>query len=255
MHELHERDSVSISKTAIVETEAIGPGTKIGDFSVVRADVRLGNDVVIHPYVVIESGVVLGDGVEVFPGAYIGKEPKGAGALARLPEFKREVTIGANCSIGPNAVIYYDVFIGDNSLVGDSTSIREQCVVGKKSVVGMHVSVGYDVKIGDNVKIMEHTHMVGKSLVEDNVFIGPNVGMANDRFIGTKGYGDEHIQGVTIRQGALISVGAILLPGVEVGEQAIVAAGAVIGKDVPAHRMAVGFAARAFDKQMWCESE
>ncbi len=239
-----------ISETAVVETDAIGSGTRIGDFAVIRAGVRLGEGVIVHPHAVIEPGTVIGDGVEVFPGAYIGKEPKGAGALAQLPEFERRVTIGDNCSIGPNAVIYYDVLIGGNSLVGDSTSIRERCVVGERSVVGMHVSVGYDVAIGAGVKIMEHTHMVGKSLVEDGVFIGPNVGMANDRFMGAQGFDEDNIQGVTIRQEASISVGAILLPGVEIGEQAVVAAGAVISRDVPAHKMAAGFAARTLDKRV-----
>lgn len=250
MREFYERDDILISKTAVVETDDIGSGTRIGDFAVVRTDVRLGDGVVIHPHVVIESGVAIGDGVEIFPGAYVGKEPKGSGAVARLPEFERKVTIGANCSIGPNAVIYYDVLIGDNSLIGDGAVIRERCTVGERSVVGMHTMVDYDVKIGDGVKVMEHTNVVGRSLVEDDVFVGPNVSMANDRFIGTRGFEEEHIRGVTLRKGALISVGAILLPAVEVGEQAVVAAGAVVSKDVPAHKMAVGFAARALDKRL-----
>src|SRR5215212_8365492 len=101
-----------ISKTAVIETGAIGSGTRIGDFTIVHAGVRLGERVIVHPHVVIEAGVVVGDGVEIFPFAYLGREPKGAGAMARQPEFEKTIRIGANCSIGPNAVIYYDVSIG-----------------------------------------------------------------------------------------------------------------------------------------------
>ena len=74
-----------ISARAVVETEAIAAAVTIAEFAVVRPDVTIGNRVVIHPHVVIESGVKVGDNVEIFPGAYIGKAPKGAGALSRAP--------------------------------------------------------------------------------------------------------------------------------------------------------------------------
>src|SRR5438105_3182519 len=106
-----------VYESAIVQTHDIGENVKIGEFSVIRDGVRLGNNVIIHPHVVIESGVILGDEVEVFPGAYIGKEPKGAGALARPLTFNRYVKIEGHTSIGPNVVIYYDVEIGEHSLI------------------------------------------------------------------------------------------------------------------------------------------
>src|SRR5688500_4890954 len=116
-----------ISKHAVVDTNDIGRDVSIGEFAVVRAGVKLGDRVVIHPHAVIEPGVELGEGVEVFPGAYVGKEPKGAGALTRKPVFERVVRIGAGTSIGPGAIVYYDVEIGENSLIGDAASVREKC--------------------------------------------------------------------------------------------------------------------------------
>jgi len=94
-----------ISKLAVVETDRIGSNVTIGEFSVVRKGVQLGDDVVIHPHVVIESDVTIGKGTEIFPGTYIGKEPKGAGATSRNLVFVRQVNIAANACIGPNAVI------------------------------------------------------------------------------------------------------------------------------------------------------
>jgi acetyltransferase-like isoleucine patch superfamily enzyme len=239
-----EEGETMISKTAVVESTDIGSGTKIGDFAVVGPGVRLGDGVIVHPHVVIEPGVMIGDGVEVFPGAYIGKEPKGAGATARKPEFQRGVVIKANCSVGSNAVIYQDVRIGENTLIGDGAVIREQGVVGARCIVGMHVTVGYSVTIQNGVKIMDHTHVVGKSLLEDGVFVAMNVGMANDRFIGRRGYEEEQIQGATIRKGAMVGVGANLLPGIEIGENAVVAAGAVVTRDVSASETVAGVPAR-----------
>ena len=46
--------------------------------------------------------------------------------------------------------------------------------------------------------------------------------------------------GVTLRRGCRIGGGAVLLPGVEVGEEALVAAGAVVTRDVPARAVVMG---------------
>lgn len=239
---------MKISPAAIVETDDVGEGVSIGDFAVVRAGARLGDGVVIHPHVVIEAGVVIGSGTEIFPGAYLGREPKGAGATARQPEFEKTVTIGAGCSIGANAVIYYEVSVGDSTLIGDGASVREKCAVGSGCVIGMHVTVDYAVGISDGVKVMDNTHVVGKSLLEEGVFIAPNVGMANDPFMGSQGFRDEFIRGITLRRGAMVGVGANLLSGVEVGEEAVVAAGSLVDRDVPARKMAFGVPAKHYGK-------
>jgi acetyltransferase-like isoleucine patch superfamily enzyme len=50
---------------------------------------------------------------------------------------------------------------------------------------------------------------------------------------------------VRVSDGAWLCVGAILLPGVTVGENAVVGAGAVVTRDVPANTLVVGSPARA----------
>ncbi len=105
-----------ISPLAVVQTETMGTDVSIAEFAVIRPRVLLGSQVIIHTHVVIETGAEIGDGVEIFPGAYIGKEPNGAGATARIPEFERKIVIGANSSIGPHAVVFEDVRIGSNTL-------------------------------------------------------------------------------------------------------------------------------------------
>ena len=52
------------------------------------------------------------------------------------------------------------------------------------------------------------------------------------------------MKGPTIRRGARIGGGAILCPGVEIGEEAFVGAGAVVTKDVPPRKLVVGSPAR-----------
>lgn len=238
----------TISPYAVVQTQRIGANVRIAEFTVIRPDVTLGDNVVIHPHVVIESGVILGDGVEVFPGAYIGKEPKGAGALARKPDFEKHVVIGANSSIGPNSVIFYDVEIGENTLLGDGASIREKCRIGSKCVIGRYVAINYNATVGDRTKIMDLTNVTGNCRIGSDVFISMMVSMANDNAIGRMGYDEPRVQGPVIEDGAAVGVGATLLPGVRIGKNALVGAGSVVTKDVDADTLVMGIPARIVKK-------
>jgi len=232
-----------ISQWAVVESTELGENVEVAEFAIIRRGVGIGNNVIIHPHVVIESGVTIGDSVEIFPGAYIGKEPKSAGALAHEPSFRRYVTIGAHSSIGPNAVIYYDVEIGDHSLIGEGASIREQGRIGSRCVVSRNVTLNYNVVVGDRTKIMDLTHVTGNCRIANDVFISANVVMTNDNALGEEGYQD-HVVGPTIEEGAMIGAGANLLPGIVIGCRAIVGAGAVVTRDVEAWCVVMGIPAR-----------
>lgn len=233
-----------INKLATVTTDHIGAGTRIAPFAVISNDVRIGQNCIIHPHVVIENGVVIGDFVEVFPGAYLGKEPKGAGATARVPEFDRGITIGNHCSIGPHATIYQDVHIGHNVLVGDSASLREKITIGDYCIISRGVTINYNVRIGDRTKIMDLTHITGNCEIGDDVFISVLVATTNDRAIGSLGYDPGRVIGPQIGNRVAIGAGANILPGVVIGDDAVVGAAAVVNKDVPAAKLVVGNPAR-----------
>lgn len=233
-----------ISKLAVVETEQIGDHVKIGEFCVIRNGVTIGNNVVIHPNVIIESGVSIGDDVEIFPGSYIGKKPTGAGATARLIEYTSKVIIGDHCAIGPNAVIYYDVAIANNTLLGDGASLREQVRVGHHCLIGRYVTVNYNTKIGNHTRIMDLTHITGNCEIGDNVFISVLVATTNDNLVVDREYQEEKIKGPRIRNEVTIGAGACLLPGVTVDQGAFVAANAVVVRDIQKYDVVMGIPAK-----------
>lgn len=241
-----------ISPTAVVKTREIGNNVTIGEFAVIRDGVEIGDNVVIHPHVVIEPGVTIGNNVEIFPGAYLGKIPKGAGALTRPPVYKPTITIGPDCSIGPHVILFYDVELADKVLLGDGASIREGTRVGSRSVIGRYVTVNYNTEIGNGVKVQDHSWLAGEMTIEDNVFISGGVGTSNDNAIGRNGYDADNIVGPYLAEGSAVGVGANLLPGVRIGKNAIVGAGSVVAKDVPDNAVAHGVPA---DVRRWLSEE
>ena len=82
--------------------------------------------------------------------------------------------------------------------------------------------------------------MTAYSELEDDVFIAPGVVTTNDNFMGRTEARLALMRGPTIRRGARIGGGAVLLPGIEIGEEAFVGAGAVVLADVPARAVVVG---------------
>lgn len=240
---------MAVSKLAVIETDDIGSNVSVGEFAIVRKHVRLGDNVIIHPHVIVNGGADIAAGVEVFPYTLIGKEPKGAGATARTPSFTRTVTIGCNSSIGPGAIIFYNVEVGENTLLGDGASIREQCVIGSRCLISRYVTINYNTRVGDRTKIMDLTHITGNCIIGEDVFVSTGVFTVNDNRIGAAGY-QEDIQGPTIEDGAMIGAGAVLLPGVRIGRGAIVGAGAVVTRDVAPATAVMGIPARIRDRSV-----
>jgi UDP-2-acetamido-3-amino-2,3-dideoxy-glucuronate N-acetyltransferase len=105
------------------------------------------------------------------------------------------------------------------------------------------VSVDFDVRVGARVRMQTGAYVTARSVVEDDVFIAPGALLTNDPTAGRRPEGME-LRGATLRRGCRIGAGAVLLPGVEVGEEAFVAAGAVVTTDVPPGALVMGVPAR-----------
>ncbi len=194
----------------------------------------------VHPPAVVAPGTVLGAGCVIEAHAVLGKRPRLAGrATPELPP----LVLGAGVTVCAGAVVYAGTTIGDGAIVGDQAQVRERTTIGARSVVGRAAGIDNDVTIGARVSIQSQVYVTAFSLVEDDVFLGPCAMTTNDDTMARHG-ADHALRGATLRRACRIGGGAVLVPGVEVGEEAFVAAGAVVTRDVPAHTRVAGVPAR-----------
>jgi acetyltransferase-like isoleucine patch superfamily enzyme len=199
----------------------------------------------IHPTATVHPGTVLGEGVKVLENAVVGKQP----SLSPRSTAARRGTlgpteIGAGTIVSTGAIVFAGSRIGDRVIVGDQSCIRERVTIGDDVVVGRGSLVENDTTIGAGTLIQADAYITAHSTLEEHVFIAPCVVTTNDNFMGRTERRHELMRGPTIRRGARVGGGAILCPGVEIGEEAFVGAGAVVTKDVPPRVMVVGNPAR-----------
>jgi acetyltransferase-like isoleucine patch superfamily enzyme len=193
---------------------------------------------------VVYPGTVIGEGCKILDYAVVGKQP----TLSPRSTAKREklppLVLGPGTVVSTGAVVFAGTTVGERVIVGDQACVRERCKIGDDVVIGRGSLVENDTSVGALTKIQAHAYITAYSLLEDNVFVAPCVITTNDNFMGRTEKRHDQIKGPTIRRGARIGGGAVLLPGIEIGEEAFVGAGAVVIKNVPPRALVVGNPAR-----------
>lgn len=104
---------------------------------------------------------------------------------------------------------------------------------------GRHVHFGRHIYVNFHLTLVDDTHIY----VGDDTMIGPNVTLASAGHPIHPALRERQYQynlPVRIGRNCWIGAGAVLLPGVSVGDDTVIGAGSVVTKDIPAGVVAVG---------------
>jgi acetyltransferase-like isoleucine patch superfamily enzyme len=219
-----------------VKADPRAPGLLLGE------RVRVGEGVSFGGHVVIHAGTMLGEGCTIEDHAVLGKRPRLAAGSAAAGDVG-DLHLGARVTVCAGAVVFAGARIGEGAIIGDQAYVRERSQIGPGSVVGRGSVIDNDVHVGARVKVQTGVYLTAFSLVEDDVFVGPGVVSTNDDSMARHGP-ETPLRGAVLRRACRVGGGAVLTPGVTVGEEAFVAAGAVVTHDVPARAVVMGVPAR-----------
>ena len=154
------------------------------------------------------------------------------------------VSIGDGATIGGNVVIHAGVTIGAGARIGDHAQIRDGAEIGAAATIGSLSSVDPGVTVGERASVQARCYLSAGTVLEQDVFVGPGVTMANDNTMARHGP-ELELQGPLLRRACRVGAGVVLCPAIEVGEEAFVAAGAVVVADVAPRSVVMGVPARA----------
>jgi UDP-3-O-[3-hydroxymyristoyl] glucosamine N-acyltransferase len=160
-------------------------GARVGDGSVLHANVYVGFDAVVgaacrlHPGVSVLDRVSLGDRVTVHPGAVIGADGFGYetvdGVHEKIPHLGT-VTVEDDVEIGANVTIDRARF--DRTVIGRGTKIDNLVHVAHNVKIGPHCLLVAQTGLAGSVHVGRGVILAGQSGVERHVRIGDGARVA-----------------------------------------------------------------------------
>lgn len=108
--------------------------------------------------------------------------------------------------------------------------------IPESTKIGAFADIG-SPRIGENCIIQAHVTIPPGWTIGNNVFIGPGVHFANDKYPKAKTF--DLLNGV-VEDDVMIGMGALIGPGLTLGKGCVIGMGAVVLKDVPAGETWVG---------------
>lgn len=182
-----------IHSTAIISEGAkIGDNVKIGPFCVVDENVSLGDGCELISHVVVTGHTTIGKGNRLFPFASIGHQPQDL-------KFHGE----------PSEVV-----------IGDNNTIRESVTINPGTEGG-----GMLTKIGSGNLLMAYSHVAHDCIVGDEVIMANNATLAGH---------------VTVEDGAIIGGMSAIHQFLRIGKYSMIGGMSGVVKDIPPFCLAAG---------------
>jgi UDP-N-acetylglucosamine acyltransferase len=149
---------LDIHPTAVVHPQAnIAAGVKIGAYSLVGENVRIGSGTVIEPHVVVEGPSEIGERCHIFSFASIGAAPQHL-------RYRGEPT---RLVIGNENVIREFVTVNRGTVEGGG-----ETVLGQGNFIMAYSHIAHDCRVGNQVILANAATLAGHIEVEDFAIIG-----------------------------------------------------------------------------------
>lgn len=159
-----------IHPTAIIHpTARLGANVRVGPYSVIDAGVELGADCVVGPQVYITGVTRIGAGNKFHAGAVIGDAPQDL----KYKDAPSRLRIGDN-----------NVF-REHVTVHRSTKAEEETVIGSNCLFMACTHVGHNSVVGNHVIMANGALLAGHVTVQDRVFISGNCAVHQFCRVGT----------------------------------------------------------------------
>jgi UDP-N-acetylglucosamine acyltransferase len=147
--------------------------------AIVSPDARLGRDVSIGPYAVVEDRTVVGDGCEIRAHAVVKRHTR-LGPGNRVHE-------GAVLGGEPQDLSFREqetgLVIGDRNVIREGVTIHRSTKAGGATVVGSdcflmaYVHVAHDNRIGDRAILANNVMLAGHVEIGERAFLGGGAGV------------------------------------------------------------------------------
>jgi bifunctional UDP-N-acetylglucosamine pyrophosphorylase/glucosamine-1-phosphate N-acetyltransferase len=190
----------------------------------IDADVEVGADTVIHPFVILEGATKVGTACEIHAGTRIVNSTVGDRVTIRNHTIVTESTVETGAILGPFAHLRPGTQIGEQAHVGNFVELKKTSLgPGSKA---NHLSYLGDAEVGSKTNI-------GAGTITCN-------------------YDGHQKHQTKIGSGAFVGSDSTLVAPITIGDGSYVAAGSTITDDVPAGALAIA-RGRQENKDGWVE--
>ncbi|MFH1479510.1 MAG: UDP-3-O-(3-hydroxymyristoyl)glucosamine N-acyltransferase [Candidatus Omnitrophota bacterium] len=232
-----ENPSIAFAKmVALMAPNEMKRPKGIHPTAVIGEKVKLGRNVAIQAYVVIEDNVEIKDNTILYAGVYIGHHTK----------------IGKDCVVYPYVIIRERIEIGDRVIIHGGTVIGSDGF-GFSTVKGVHqripqignVIIEDDVEIGANVTI--DRARFDKTLIKKGTKIDNLVQIAHNVVIGENSIivAQSGISGsATVGNNVTLAGQSGIIGHVTVGDNVVIAGKSGVTKSIPSNSCVSGFPAK-----------
>lgn len=211
--------SVKIHPTAIVSPHArLGADVEIGPFCVVEEDTQIGDRTHLRSSVVIGKGARIGHDCAIYPGAVIATEPQDLKYDPSRPSYvfigdrttirecatvnrgthaTGKTTVGSDCLIMAYCHVAHDCTLGDKVIMSNSTQLAGHVTIGYHATLGGNTLVHQFCSVGDHVMTGANT-MIRKDVAPYLLVAGDPCKISGVNKIGLqrRGFTDEEVAGL-----------------------------------------------------------